>query len=920
MHAHSPHSRSSTLRPCRRLLLLLTVVLLVSLFPSKGAASTQSTKVLQAPATGSTTLTTTVASPTIVATIPTGSTAPQQMGLDIDYATNRIYTTTAFPANMVVIDGATNMVTTSVPVSQNLADDLAINTKTHRIFVVSSIVDEKLLMYDSNTNAYISSVFIGSQPDSVAINTTTNRVYVGSIQQPYRVTVVNGVTNSIITTISVGNQPVAIGVNESTNRIYTANYIDNTISVIDGTTNRVIATIPVATDPENISIDESDNRIYVANWGGQVVTVIDGITNKVLATIAMPDATLSVAVNPNLHRLYAGIQSNPASLVVVDTDTNTIIGNPIVVGDIPTRIKFNPVSNRIYVANIYSDTITVLQDSPLDLSINGPERLSVVNGEYSPNPFEVTAIVTNKSTTTQNNVEVFLGLPDELDYALSSNPIYSIGSLAPGEQRQASWFVRTYPVESYSFDITQDTTLSYSATARATNVDSSSVEQQIILTAVPGDNFNDNKISPSLWIDDVVQPITSLEEANGQLEIAFPSIILKEGQKLPEQWSRGYTSACQLRGDFDIRVDYHLLTWPSTNGVRVGIVTSEAGSILRASYGSSSDFPSQPREVYATEHTKPIGIGKDVVSVTTNDSDGTLRLVRSGNTSVGYFLSAGSWTQVAQGSATNRDTDFSIIAWTYGNTFANQAVKIAFDNFTVYNGQLLCDGDGDGLLDDWETNGIDINKDGVKDLILNTNPKHKDLFVEIDYMSCELQGANCGFHVSSSHKPVDGALDDVVQAFAHAPVPNPDNVPGINLHAVLDEAVPEIEEISFDASTISSYDDFDDIKNGGVLPCHGYFGNKQDRSSNNCANILAAKRLVYRYVIFGHSLLGNDASGRGETPGNDAIVTLGGWYNTQSLGGYREAEAAAFMHELGHTLGLTHGGSLFNNANCKPNY
>jgi hypothetical protein len=51
------------------------------------------------------------------------------------------------------------------------------------------------------------------------------------------------------------------------------------------------------------------------------------------------------------------------------------------------------------------------------------------------------------------------------------------------------------------------------------------------------------------------------------------------------------------------------------------------------------------------------------------------------------------------------------------------------------------DGDGDGLFDAWETNGIDFDGDGTVDLALNAAPFNanlgrKDSFVEVDWMAC----------------------------------------------------------------------------------------------------------------------------------------------------------------------------------------
>jgi len=114
-------------------------------------------------------------------------------------------------------------------------------------------------------------------------------------------------------------------------------------------------------------------------------------------------------------------------------------------------------------------------------------------------------------------------------------------------------------------------------------------------------------------------------------------------------------------------------------------------------------------------------------------------------------------------------------------------------NFDIFFRGAL-DSDGDGLPDIWETNGIDIDGDGVIDFRLPCttdpdtgdpvcpDPKHKDVYVEVDYMT--------------GHQPKQAALDDVVRAFKKAPVTNPDGTSGINLHIQLDEDVGHLSSIT----------------------------------------------------------------------------------------------------------------------------
>ena len=230
------------------------------------------------------------------------------------------------------------------------------------------------------------------------------------------------------------------------------------------------------------------------------------------------------------------------------------------------------------------------------------------------------------------------------------------------------------------------------------------------------------------------------------------------------------------------------------------------------------------------------------------------------------------------------------------------------------------DSDGDGLPNAWETpgEGLDVNNDDTIDLALFDGPYfalpyHKDLFVEADYMAGD--------------KPQGGALGDVIDAFARAPVdPLDGRYHGISLHVMEDEFVPTVSNIRFEGLRgPGTQDDFDDLKKGNPVvqtpgACSGFFGTAADRSSANCVNILEAKRQVFRYMIFADSLFqGNGTSGRAEwcvrplpgcpesesapQGGNDFIVTVGAGSFTaadfDNTGGRRNAEAATFMHEFG---------------------
>ncbi|MEW6028397.1 MAG: M4 family metallopeptidase [Chloroflexota bacterium] len=199
------------------------------------------------------------------------------------------------------------------------------------------------------------------------------------------------------------------------------------------------------------------------------------------------------------------------------------------------------------------------------------------------------------------------------------------------------------------------------------------------------------------------------------------------------------------------------------------------------------------------------------------------------------------------------------------------------------------DDDGDSLPNDWEINGYDANGDSIIDVnlpALGADYRHKDIFVEMDYMAntCYSGGVphNLGLAPNMS---VMAAIESV---FANAPVTNPDGTTGINIHLELDDLV------ACDGDLNPVWTDFFAIK---------------------AANFDSNRTAVYHYMIWANAYSGGQSSGLAQLPGTDFIVTLGSWNNG---GGTDPQKIGTFIHELGHNLNLTHGGSDHNNY--KPNY
>ena len=202
----------------------------------------------------------------------------------------------------------------------------------------------------------------------------------------------------------------------------------------------------------------------------------------------------------------------------------------------------------------------------------------------------------------------------------------------------------------------------------------------------PYDDFDDNACDDTLW-NVIESGGPYVTETNQRLEITLPA------DSSGDKFSAGYSGTHVLRGDFDIQVDYQLLTWPENNGVRMGLWIERAPStftVERVSYSSSDYFT--PGDHYTTNFDDSILLSA------TSDTDGKLRLVRTGSLFEGYYRNetSGDWVlsqRFQGGSSSAREATFMLKAWSHDYAFADDLVVVAFDNFVITRGTVVLPGE-----------------------------------------------------------------------------------------------------------------------------------------------------------------------------------------------------------------------------------
>jgi hypothetical protein len=312
---------------------------------------------------------------------------------------------------------------------------------------------------------------------------------------------------------------------------------------------------------------------------------------------------------------------------------------------------------------------------------------------------------------------------------------------------------------------------------------------------------------------------------------------------------------------------------PSASSFQSYVLHSSVNDIITATYATSSGqtvsatakVSSSPLVGKVLSNISPLGS-----SCTSTSGDGICDL----------------WKVL--GSSPNPTSSTVALSITYGNA-----------TYKYYCGPSLA------VIDSTQPLGTQKNPDPVCPAV-----GKKDVFVELDHM----MGRN----------PSPMAIANVTKAFANSPNG------GIQLHVqVNNEPIPTYPAIFFPST-------YGNSTNPNFFTLKGtYFGTVSDRTcpssipSGACpkyvSDLLAAKFQVFHYGLWAVNQIDEttgtviSSSGRSDTngifPGNDFVVSLGSWDNGV---GTVDQQAGTFMHELGHNLGLRHGGDEF--LNCKPNY
>lgn len=229
------------------------------------------------------------------------------------------------------------------------------------------------------------------------------------------------------------------------------------------------------------------------------------------------------------------------------------------------------------------------------------------------------------------------------------------------------------------------------------------------------------------------------------------------------------------------------------------------------------------------------------------------------------------------------------------------------------------DTDGDGIGDGWEVLGRGYDPMHLSQPlpVWGANPRHKDLFIEADFMRRTKQENDDRTRLHMSAQTArhfmtvygDALTTDPAARARHAQtLRNPDMVPGISVHIDTGAAptAPGDVTVFGDWGGYNSVDAIKGTKNdGGTQAADGGYWKGVSANAAWKENMTGARRGIFRYAL--------------------AYGTGGGQAGEGFSASYNFLDQRNAVHETGHTMGLGHAAptsapSVAQQVNCKPNY
>jgi streptogramin lyase len=231
-------------------------------------------------------------------------------------AANRLYASDGAQADLKIFDGQPLKISKSIKLSDD-ADDMVFDAKTNLLYVGHGGSDAanpaRIAVVDTATNLLLTNLPVATHPEGLEIDSATDRIF-ANLADSAEIAVIDGATHQQSATwkLTRAKDNVPLAYDDDHQILFVACRAPAKLLVLDGSSGKELADLPSDAGADDIFYDSELHRVYLIAGSGAIdVYEIDAgkSVRAVGVTHTSPGAKTGLFV-PTQHTLYVGAAAN----------------------------------------------------------------------------------------------------------------------------------------------------------------------------------------------------------------------------------------------------------------------------------------------------------------------------------------------------------------------------------------------------------------------------------------------------------------------------------------------------------------------------------------------------------------------------------------------------------------------------------
>jgi DNA-binding beta-propeller fold protein YncE len=247
---------------------------------------------------------------------------------------------------------------------------LEYNSANDRVYVACG---SSLYIYNGLTNAQDTVLVLSEGYNDLEYVPATDRMYVAGMG----VKILDGASDSVLASHQ-GNFDGRLFRYRPTNQVLAGHAWADSILFISGTSFTDSVRVPGMTSESRFAANEARGKIYVSLQGINQVAILDASSHAVLRTVGVAAGPQAMAYSPVSDEIYVACHYSDSLTVIRGSDDSVSTVYLGAAGDSTTSVLYNQFVQRIYCADENSGTVAIV--NPLTKAVEGTVSLGPLGG------------------------------------------------------------------------------------------------------------------------------------------------------------------------------------------------------------------------------------------------------------------------------------------------------------------------------------------------------------------------------------------------------------------------------------------------------------------------------------------------------------------------------------------------------------